>query len=209
MDEPRDPEELEAAGAPVAAEIAPSTRMGAVELTVADLGRSIGYYEGALGLRVHDREAARATLGAGGEDLLVLDELADARPARGYAGLYHFALLVPERVDLARFLAHAARERIPLTGLSDHYVSEAIYLSDPDEHGIEVYWDRPREHWEGTVAETLTTTPLDVESLIGELDDPQRAPFDGLAGGTVGGHAHLRVSDVPDAIRLYRDGRGV
>src|SRR5205823_8702380 len=98
-----------------------------------------------------------AVLGPGSTALLVLVEEPGAQPAERATGLYHFALLVPERADLARFLAHAARERVPLVGLSDHFVSEAIYLSDPDRHGIEVYWDRPREVWEGSVAERLTT----------------------------------------------------
>ncbi len=203
--EPRDPEELAATEAPVVADIPPDTRMGAVRLSVADLGRSIDYYESAIGLGVHERTAGRATLGAGGEALLVLDELPGARPARGFAGLYHFALLVPERVDLARYLAHVARRRVPLVGVSDHFVSEAIYLSDPDEHGIEVYRDRPREVWEGLVGERLTTQPLDVDGLLAELDDPARAAFDGLARGTVMGHVHLRVADVPAAVAFYRD----
>jgi catechol 2,3-dioxygenase len=202
---PLDPEELTATGAPAPAAIPAETRMGAVHLSVADLGRSIAYYESALGLRVHDRAGGRAELGTGGEALLVLDEVPGARPARGFTGLYHFALLVPERADLARFLAHAARERVALVGLSDHFVSEAIYLSDPDEHGIEVYWDRPREAWEGKVGERMTTLPLDVDGLLGELDDPARAPFDGLSAGTVMGHVHLRVADVPAATAYYRD----
>src|SRR5206468_8743835 len=141
------------------------------------------------------RSNGRVALGTGGEDLLVLSERPGAVPARGVTGLYHFALLLPERADLARFLAHVARERVPLTGLSDHFVSEAIYLRDPDEHGIEVYWDRPREIWEGRVGETLTTIPLDVESLLGDDDG---APFEALAEGTVMGHVHLRVRDVPE-----------
>src|SRR6185503_5300279 len=148
MTSPRDPEEVTAEGAPAVAAVPDATRMGAVHLSVADLGRSIDYYESAIGLRVHDRDGAGAALGTGGEDLLVLREEPGARPARGSAGLYHFALLVPERADLARWLAHAARERVPLVGLSDHFVSEALYLRDPDHHGIEIYWDRPREHWE-------------------------------------------------------------
>ena len=203
--EPRDPEELAATETPVGADIPPDTRMGAVRLSVADLARSIDYYESAIGLRVHERAEERVTLGAGGEDLLVLDELPGARPARGFTGLYHFALLVPERVDLARFLAHVARDRVPLVGAADHFVSEAIYLSDPDEHGIEVYWDRPRDVWEGRVEERLTTAPLDVDGVLTELDDPARATFDALAGGTVMGHVHLRVADVPAAVAFYRD----
>jgi catechol 2,3-dioxygenase len=206
--EPLDPEESIVAGAPAVAEIPADTRMGAVHLTVADLDRSIDYYESAIGLGVRSRGGGRAALGAGEEELLVLIEEPGARPARGYTGLYHLALLVPERVDLARFLVHAARDRVPLVGLSDHFVSEAIYLSDPDEHGIEVYWDRPREVWEGQVMERLTTLPLDTGSLIGVLDDPARETFEGLAAGTVMGHVHLRVAEIPSTIAFYRDTLG-
>jgi catechol 2,3-dioxygenase len=204
---PRDPEEVVAAGAPAVADIPAETRMGAVHLSVADLGRSISYYEQAIGLSVHDRAGGRAALGTGAEDLLVLLEEPGARPAHGYSGLYHYALLVPERADLARWLAHAARERVQLVGLSDHFVSEAIYLSDPDDHGIEIYWDRPREVWEGRVAERLTTLPLDVSSLIGELRDPNE-PFERLAAGTVMGHVHLRVAQIPPTVSFYRDALG-
>ncbi len=185
-----------------------ATRMGAVHLTVSDLDRSLAYYGGQLGLRVHRRGAGEASLGAAGEDLLVLRELPGARPADGFTGLFHFALLVPSRAALAAFLAHAARDRVPLTGLSDHWVSEAIYLRDPDHHGIEVYADRPRSLWEGRVREGLTTLPLDTADLLGELDDPAAEPFDGLAAGTTMGHVHLRVADVPGTIGFYRDGLG-
>src|SRR3954453_6635019 len=191
MTAPRDPEEVTAAGAPAVAAIPAATRVGAVHLSVSDLGRSTDYYETAIGLRVHRRDGDRAALGTGGEDLLVLREEPGARPAAGYSGLYHFALLVPERAGPARWLAHAAREEVPLVGMSDHFVSEAIYLSDPDAHGIEIYWDRPRAVWEGQVAERMTTLPLDVQSLVGELGDAATAGFDGLAGGTVMGHVHL------------------
>jgi len=205
---PRDPEEATAGGAPAVAAVPAATRMGAVHLSVADLGRSIAYYESAIGLRVRERDGGRAALGTGGEDLLVLDEEAGARPARGTAGLYHLALLVPQRDDLARWLAHAAREQVPLVGMSDHYVSEAIYLSDPDEHGIEIYWDRPREVWEGQVAERMTTLPLDVGDLLGVLGDPRTEPFEGLAAGTAMGHVHLRVSEVPATAAFYCDALG-
>jgi catechol 2,3-dioxygenase len=201
----RDPEEVTATGAPATAEVPPDTTVGAVHLTVADLDRSIDYYEHAVGLGVHERGSDRARLGTGGDDLLVLHEVSGAYPADGYSGLYHFALLVPERVDLARWLAHAVRDRVPLTGLSDHFVSEAIYLRDPDHHGIEIYWDRPREVWEGQVGQRLTTMPLDTTSLLSEIGDPMSAGFDGLPGGTVMGHVHLRVANVPDAVSFYRD----
>ena len=202
---PVDPEELTAVADAVHAELPPETHMGAVHLTVADLDRSIGYYESQIGLVLHGRDDGRARLGTGGDDLLVLAEEPGARPADGYSGLFHFALLVPERVDLARWLAHAARERVPLSGLSDHYVSEAIYLQDPDHHGIEIYADRPREIWEGKVGERLTTLPLDTNDLLDVLDDPRTEPFDGLAAGTVMGHVHLCVADVEQAVSYYRD----
>jgi catechol 2,3-dioxygenase len=199
-----DPEELTAVGAPVRADVPPDTRMGAVHLTVADLDRSLAYYETQIGLRVHVRDGGRAQLGTGGEDLLVLTEQPGAKPADGYSGLFHFALLVPERVDLARWLAHAARDRVQLSGLSDHFVSEAIYLRDPDHHGIEIYADRPRELWEGQV-ERLTTLPLDTNDLLATIEDPIAEPFEGLAGGTVMGHVHLCVADVEQTVQFYRD----
>src|SRR3954449_8917765 len=208
MTTPRDPEEVTAAGAPAVAAIPAATHVGPVHLSVADLGRSTDYYETAIGLRVHRRDGERAALGTGGEDLLVLREEPGARPATGTAGLYHFALLVPERADLARWLAHAAREQVPLVGMSDHYVSEAIYLSDPDEHGIEIYWDRPREVWEGQVGERMTTLPLDVADLFGVIGDPRTERFEGLASGTVMGHVHLRVSEVPATAAFYCDALG-
>jgi len=182
--------------------------MGLVELSVADLGRSLDYWQGAIGLQTLAREGGTATLGAD-TPLLRLVEEPGARPDAGYTGLYHVALLVPDRPSLARFLAHAARERLPLQGLSDHAVSEAIYLRDPDLHGIEVYADRPREQWDGRVMELMTTLPLDVESLFGELDDPQAEPFEGLPDGTTMGHVHFRVGDVDETVGFYRDVLGM
>jgi catechol 2,3-dioxygenase len=179
--------------------------MGAVHLTVADLARSLAYYESEIGLRVHWREDGRVALGAGDEDLLVLIEEPGARPADRYCGLYHFALLLPDRGDLARWLGHAAAERVPLTGMSDHFVSEAIYLRDPDHHGIEIYADRPRRIWEGRVAETMTTAPLDVHDLMRAAGD---AGFDGLPRGTVMGHVHLRVHEVAATNEFYADTLG-
>jgi catechol 2,3-dioxygenase len=201
---PLDPEELEAAGT-ADAEISPLTTVGAVELTVSDLARSLDYYRRVVGLEALETGSSRASLGAGGRELLALVEEPGARSARGYAGLFHFALLVPQRADLARWLAHAARDRVRLEGLSDHYVSEAIYLRDPDGHGIEIYADRPRQVWEGTVADRITTLPLDVDSLLGVLDDPTAEPFDGLEPGTVMGHIHLSVASIADTLVFYRD----
>jgi catechol 2,3-dioxygenase len=202
---PRDPEELEAVAGAVAVELPASTAVGAVHLTVSDLERSLEYYRTSIGLDVLEEGVGRASLGAGGRELLGLVEQPGAQPARGATGLYHFALLVPERAELARWLAHAARDRVPLVGLSDHYVSEALYLSDPDGHGIELYWDRPRSVWEGQVGSRLTTLPLDVDGLLAELDDPPAEPFDGLPAGTRMGHVHLKVASIPPTVSFYRD----
>ncbi|MDQ2983930.1 MAG: VOC family protein [Actinomycetota bacterium] len=207
MSQPLDPEELTAVAAPPVASIPAATTMGAVHLTVTDLDRSLDYYSTAVGLGVLDRSERRAALG-GDQELLVLVEEPGARPAVGHTGLYHFALLVPERADLARWLAHAVRDRVPLVGLSDHFVSEALYLSDSDRHGIEIYWDRPREVWEGRVGERLTTMPLDVDGLLGELDDPASSPFDGLSPGTVMGHVHFKVTRIPETLGFWRDELG-
>jgi catechol 2,3-dioxygenase len=201
---PQDPEELDATGSSASAEIA-LTALGSVHLTVSSLERSLGYYRESIGLQVLEQGAGRARLGTGERELLVLVEEAGAPPAYGYTGLYHFALLVPERGDLARWIAHAAREGVRLVGASDHFVSEALYLTDPDGHGIEIYWDRPRESWEGQVAARMTTLPLDIPAILGELDDPTSTPFDGLPAGTAMGHVHLKVAEIERTVAFYRD----
>src|SRR5688572_13006494 len=181
----------------------PSTHMGPVALTVSDLDRSVAYYESEIGLSVRERTAGGAELGTPERALLVLEEEPGARPADGYCGLFHFALLVPERRDLGAWLAHASRDRVQLTGASDHFVSEALYLRDPDHHGIEIYWDRPREVWEGQVADRLVSDPLDLQSLVDEA--AFESEYTGLPDGTVMGHVHLRVADVPSTIDFYSE----
>jgi catechol 2,3-dioxygenase len=186
-------------------EISPDAHMGLVELSVSDLDRSLAYWQDAIGLRVLSRGDGTAELGVD-MPLLRFVEEPGARAADGFTGLFHVALLVPDRASLGRFLAHTSREQIPLTGLSDHDVSEAIYLRDPDHHGIEVYADRPREQWEGQVWERMTTIPLDAQSLLEEAGGDA---FDGLPEGTRVGHVHLRVRDVDETIGFYRDTLGM
>ena len=179
--------------------------MGLVELSVSKLDRSLAYWRDAIGLGVLSSENGTAELGAD-TPLVRLVEEPGAQSARGFTGLFHVALLVPDRASLGRLLAHVEREQITLTGRSDHVVSEAIYFRDPDYHGIEVYVDRPREQWEGKVAQTMTTIPLDTDSLLAEAGD---AEFDGLPDGTTVGHVHLCVRDVDDTIAFYRDRLGM
>jgi catechol 2,3-dioxygenase len=186
-------------------ELSPQAHMGLVELSVSDLDRSLAYWQDAIGLRVLSRENGTAELGADTPLVRFIEE-PGARPAQGFTGLFHVALLVPDRPRLGRFLAHTVRDQIPLTGLSDHVVSEAIYLRDPDYHGIEIYADRPREQWEGQVGQRMTTIPLDTDSLLAEAGD---AGFDGLPDGTTVGHVHLCVRDVDETIGFYRDKLGM
>jgi catechol 2,3-dioxygenase len=205
---PRDPEELEARAGRASGEISAHTTLGEVHLTVAELGRSVSYYRQSVGLEVLERGAGRARLGVAGRGLLVLAEEPGARPAASHTGLYHFALLVSQRADLAHWLAHATRDQVPLVGLSDHFVSEALYLSDPDGHGIEIYWDRPREAWEGQVAARMTTLPLDVDSLLGAIEEPVSEQYAGLPADTTMGHVHLKVAAIADTVAFYRDALG-
>ena len=184
-------------------------RLGAVHVVVTDLHRSVAFYQDAIGLRQRSREDGEsgpvAAMGAGAEDVLVLHENPSAHPARRHAGLYHFALLFPTREELARALQRLAVSRTPITGASDHGVSEAIYLNDPDGNGIELYVDRPREDWPPPRRPGervgMFTEPLDVPDLVGlvEGSDPVRHAGEGLRLG----HMHLHVGDLEEAVRFY------
>jgi catechol 2,3-dioxygenase len=187
--------------------VLPATlRLGAVRLTVSDLDRSAGFYQDALGLRIHGREDGVAALGAGGEDLVVLHEEPGARPAGRHAGLYHYALLYPSREELARALQRLAVTRTPIDGASDHGVSEAIYLPDPDGNGIELYADRPREAWPPAPPGEkigMFTRALDLNGLLATVADsePVRHAGDGLRMG----HVHLHVGSLDAARAFYVD----
>jgi catechol 2,3-dioxygenase len=191
--------------------VLPATlRLGAAHLTVSDLDRSVGFYQDALGLRQHRRDGDVAALGAGAEDLLALHEHPGARPAGRHAGLYHFALLFPNREELARAVARLALTRTPISGASDHGVSEAIYLPDPDGNGIELYADRPRDQWPppGGPDERvgMFTRALDVHDLLATIagEEPSRHAGDGLRMG----HMHLHVGDLDAARAFYADTLG-
>lgn len=183
-------------------------RLGPVHLTIADLARSVEFYEQHLGFRTHSRTPDRAALGAGGPDLLVLHASPSAPRAARTTGLYHFAILVPTRVELAQSLQRLAERRTPMQGFSDHGVSEAIYLADPDGNGIEVYRDRPRSEWPIQNGELqMVSEPLDIQELLAEADrERQQGPaWRGLAPDTRLGHMHLHVSFLEDTEEFYRD----
>jgi catechol 2,3-dioxygenase len=188
------------------APVLPATlRVGPVELTVTDLDRSVGFYEDAIGLRVHRREDGGAAMGAGGEDLLVLVEDRDAGRAGRHSGLYHFALLHPSRHELARAAYRLAATGTRISGASDHGISEAIYLPDPDDNGIELAADRGREHW-GDLRDPTTIggpEPLDIPGLMSLVEGEEVQPH--VSPDTVVGHVHLHVGDIERGIAFYRD----
>lgn len=177
--------------------------MGLVSLAVADLVRSLRFYGDVLGLRPVERSNGRALLAAGETPLLRLVEQPGARPKPARAtGLYHFALLLPCRPDLARWLRHVLESGWPLQGWSDHGVSEAIYLADPDGNGIEVYRDRPRAEWPMANGELqMVTDPLDAASLLALADGAE--PWQAMPAGATMGHVHLHVRRIDEAQSFY------
>lgn len=187
--------------------IHPQTKLGPVHLKVADLNNLVNYYT-TLGLHLRRRNGKQAVLGAGELDLLVLNERADGRQVRGTSGLYHFAILLPSRPDLGRALRHFGQSAIRVGGASDHAVSEALYLTDPEGNGIEVYRDRPRQEWHYPNGQLLiNTTPFDVNGVLAAGDaEPQE--WNGFPAGTVIGHIHLHVGNIDKAEGFYRDALG-
>ena len=187
-----------------------ATRIGTVRLQIADLDRSIAYYEGVLGLRVMTSNDRTAILGPrGGNAALV--ELTEKKgvhgvPRRGRLGLFHFAILLPSRAHLGRFVSHLV-EIGAHAGSSDHLVSEALYLYDPDGLGIEVYADRPRSAWTYNGREiAMATIPLDLTELMAAGEGK---PWAGMPNGTVIGHVHLHVGDLDEAARFYHEALGL
>jgi catechol 2,3-dioxygenase len=191
--------------------IDPGTAMGPVRLTVADLDGVRDFYRDAIGLAELEPEDGTVRLGANGDSPRSIVELAgdpDAPPRpRGTSGLFHLAILVPTRADLARALQRVAEAGWRLSGASDHLVSEALYLSDPEGNGIELYRDRPREEWplrDGVLQ--MDTLPLDLDGVLGELrrEDAEAA----MPEGTRIGHVHLSVGDLTAAESFYSGALG-
>lgn len=184
-----------------------ATYVETVSLNIKDLNRSVEFYTNIIGLTVKEQNGTRAELTANGENvLLILNQTDKERTHPRAAGLYHFALLLPTREDLALITMHLASKKIPL-GSADHHVSEALYLDDPDGNGIEIYIDREPEQWiwnDGQVH--MVTEPLNAEDLLKDRPDP--ASFKGLPENTIMGHVHLHVSELQKTDEFYTEGLG-
>ncbi len=178
--------------------------IGTVSLNVKHLDTLLAFYQEIIGLQVRDRSGKSARLYAGEQALLALTETPERDYDRSKTGLYHFAILVPSRLHLAKSLAWLAQTKTPLQGLSDHIVSEAIYLADPEGNGIEIYCDRPREAWYKNGEFQLATLPMDVDGVMDCLT-ADNMTWDGLPPGTSMGHIHLHVADIPQTEAFYRD----
>src|SRR6185437_3671552 len=185
--------------------IDPATTLGPVRLTVSDLDRSRAFYERAIGLRATELDDGTIGLGVPGGPALVelRGDSSAPRLNRRAPGLYHLALLLPTRLDLAFALARLVQARWPLDGASDHLVSEALYLSDPDGNGIEIYRDRPRDQWRRSEGQLeMATLALDIDSVLGELSQSTELQRTAPAGTTIG-HVHLQVADIAEAEAFY------
>jgi catechol 2,3-dioxygenase len=171
-----------------------------IGLKARDAEALAGYYREVVGLTELSRRNGAISLGAGGRPLLDIEGDASARPDDpGSAGLFHTAFLLPSRVDLGRWVKHAIEKHIPIDGASDHRVSEALYLTDPEGNGIEIYADRPKDvwKWNGDFV-NMATLQLDFPSLIGAVPDGD-AGWQGAPENSVIGHVHLRVGDTDAA----------
>ena len=184
-------------------QIHPDASIGVVSLIVQQLTRSIDFYVNVLGFKILNHSRDQVTLGVGNNNLLLLNEIEDATHYPGKTGLYHLAILLPSRLHLGLGLRQLAERQTPVQGFADHWVSEAIYLSDPDGNGIEIYRDRPRDEWprlDGQIQ--MSTEPLDIEGIMGELNQSE-VGWAGLPPATRIGHVHLQVADVEAADAFY------
>ena len=186
----------------------PSLVLGRVALTVNDLPKLRDFYEKIVGLHLLRGDGDSAELGVGGETLLELrSDPAAHRASPREAGLFHTAFLLPSRAALGEWIKHAAESRAPVTGASDHDVSEALYLRDPEGNGVEIYADRPAETWVWTKGEVfMRTYPLDAQAVIAEAGD---GPWRGFQEGSRVGHVHLQAGDLPPAEAFWTKAMGL
>ncbi len=182
-----------------------NTMIGAVTLKVADLQKMTAFYRDVIGLQVREQTAEMVSLGTATRSLVHLHLLPNGRFISHTTGLYHLALRVPTRQDLANWLHHYAQLDAPFwQGASDHGVSEALYLSDPEGNGIEVYWDRPQAQWPQDKSGSLSmyTRHLDLQALLNLANG---GGWSGISPATVMGHIHLKVADIAAARQFYVD----
>ncbi|MBI2691146.1 MAG: VOC family protein [Solirubrobacterales bacterium] len=185
-------------------ELPDGLRLGAAHLKVSELDRSIAFYTDVLGLQLARRDEAEAGLSAGGDELVVLHETPGARSVSRHAGLYHVALLYPSQLELARAAQRIMVSETPIQGASDHGISEAIYLPDPDGNGIELASDYPTDTWPDlSNVESIAPNPLDMGRLFNLVSG--REPEPDADPGTTVGHVHLHVGDIAEGLGFYRD----
>jgi catechol 2,3-dioxygenase len=185
----------------------PNTHVSQVTIKVESLQRSLSFYQEVIGFKVLDESQNKAQLTADGETtLLTIEQPENVTPKQPRTtGLYHFAILLPERADLGRILNHFAQLNIPL-GSSDHLVSEALYLNDPDGNGIEVYWDKPSSDWTWNGGQVeMAVDPIDAKAILAE---GKGEPWSGLPPKTLMGHLHLHVAELNETADFYTKGLG-
>ncbi|MGY3716869.1 VOC family protein [Sutcliffiella cohnii] len=186
----------------------PNIFVSNVHLKVANLEQSLEFYKNVIGFQVLSKTANKADLTTDGKRaLLTIEQIENATPkSPRTTGLYHYALLLPTRKDLGKVIQHFIDTRYPVQGASDHLVSEALYLADPDGNGIEIYSDRPKEVWQWQGEEVLMDTrPMDVEGVLEEANGEK---WTGLPADTVMGHIHLHVADTKETVHFYCEGLG-
>lgn len=188
--------------------IHPKTHVGRVHLTVTDIEKSLAFYRDILTFEVEE-SGGTARLSASGRELVVLEESPGAKPqSEGTTGLYHYAILLPDRASLGRVLKAITAAGYPLWGASDHLVSEALYLDDPDGNGIEIYRDRPRDEWRTDASNNIEMATLRL-NLKEVLDSGAGEDWNGMPEGTTIGHMHLHVGNLKRAEEFYADTLGL
>jgi len=182
-----------------------NTKIQSAELSVKDLKRSLNFYSHLMGFRIINQTESSAELSANGKQPYIL-KLAEDKTAvyrhKGTTGLFHIAIRLPNRKELARVFLRLFKERVKFQGFSDHIVSDALYLHDPDENGVELYADRPKDEWQYEMGQiVMDTLPLNLNVITNELDD--RDEWNGIHPDTDIGHIHLNVSDLNKAQKFY------